>query len=124
MAIAQVDYTLEFASGINRNGKNESPVIRMVVQHDDKVCYLKGKSFAQECAKKVCEVTGLIFTEKKVAVETYCLRTDAMNNYKYNKEVAEDLNNKYANQLRSELFGNNPSQVLYIFPDIFPEQTR
>ncbi|MFN5173493.1 MAG: hypothetical protein ACK5WY_00460 [Holosporaceae bacterium] len=123
MAVDQVDYTLEFVSGINRDGNNESPVIRMVVQYDDKaVCYLKGKSFAQNCAKRVYEVTGLIFKAEKVGLETYCLRTDARNNYEYNEEVATDLNNKHANQLRSELFGNNPSQLLYIFPE--PEQTR
>jgi len=124
MAVDQVDYTLEFVSGY----QDKRPVIRMVVQYgDEAVCYLKDQSFARQCATRISQVTGLTFNIAKLTQDkniAYCLRTDARNNYEYNKEVAEDLNNKYANQLRSELFGRNPAQLLYIFPDIFPEQTR
>ncbi len=126
MAIAQLGYNLQFVSGINCDGINESPVIRMVVQYgDEAVCYLKDRSFAQRCADRIGKVTELSFNISKVGEElnkSFCLVASAQFDYKANKKLAEQLNNKHAQQLTSELFGANPDQLLFRFPE--PEQAR
>ena len=126
MAIAQLGYNLQFVSGINCDGKNESPVIRMVVQYgDEAVCYLNDRSFAQRCAARIGEVTGLSFNISKVGEEpnkSFCLVASAQCDYKANKNLAEQLNNSHAEKLASELFGANPDQLLFRFPE--PEQAR
>jgi uncharacterized protein YtpQ (UPF0354 family) len=120
MAIAQLGYNLQFVSGINCDGTNESPVIRMVVQHGkEALCYLKDRSFAQQCAARIGEVTGLSVEIKDLPQgnDKFYYLTANKGNYKANKKLAEDLNNSHAQQLTSELFGANPGQLLYMFPE-------
>jgi hypothetical protein len=120
MAVAQLGYTLQFVSGINCNGKDESAVMRMVVQDgDEAVCYLKDRSFAQHCVDRIAEVTEVVFDIKALSQgnSTVHYLTASKGDYQANKKLATDLNKKHADQLKSELFGNNPSQLLYIFPE-------
>ena len=125
MAVAQLGYTLQFVSGINCDGNNESPVIRMVVQYGkEAVCYLKDRAFAQQCATRIAEVTKLNVDIKELsqANNKFYYLTASNGDYQANKKLATDLNKKHADQLTSELFGNNPGQLLYMFPE--PRKTR
>lgn len=128
MAIAQLDYTLQFVSGYivtssEKEVKKESPVIRMVVQYGkEAVCYLKDSSFAQRCAARIGEVTGLNVEIKELPQGNGKVHylTANKGDYEANKKAAKDLNNKHAQQLTSELFGANSGQLLFRFP----EQTK
>jgi hypothetical protein len=130
MAIAQLDYTLQFVSGYivtssEKEVKKESPVIRMVVQYGkEAVCYLKDRSFAQQCAARIGQVTGLNVEIKELPQGNGKVHYLIANkgDYEANKKLATDLNKKHADQLKSELFGNNPGQLLYMFPE--PGKTR
>jgi hypothetical protein len=97
----------------------------MVFQHGkEALCYLKDRSFAQRCAARIGEVTGLSVEIKDLPQgnSTVHYLTASKGDYQANKKLATDLNKKHADQLKSELFGANPDQLLFRFPE--PEQAR